>query len=1005
MTPLLRLASRHLVVIPLLLLAAGCDPAATTGEANACTDNLTACGTVDGSTCQPSGDSFICTCPSGFAAAGVGAKCEDIDECDDGAEQTCGVATASCYNSPAGTFSCACPAGFAHDGNGTPCVATPTGCAAGFAPAEADGTCEDVDECASGAATTCGDPGATCVNSPSGSFTCSCPVGFASAGAGKPCTAVANGCEPGYEPTGASGFCQDINECKAGSQAACGVAGSSCSNVPTGSFTCTCPAGYKAPGPGTVCDIAPNDCEPGYAPTGANGACQDVNECKPGGQAACGVAGATCTNSPLGSFTCSCPGGYKADGPGTLCDVAPNNCDAGYEPTGANGACQDVNECKPGGEAACGIAGASCSNTPAGSFTCSCPAGYKSPGAGQLCDVAPNDCNAGFAPTGTNGACQDINECKDGNAVVCGVSNASCSNKQGGFDCTCPAGWKSQGTGNPCVDADECDVADLTALCGTASATCTNKPGTFACACPSGFTLQTISGNTTGDGVKCIDIDECKVDGFCEAICKNSVGSAACVSTVSDEESPYWGYPCPAPDDRFINNKTDFDMDCRCSFTQLNRPSDPNHPDYEAFYRCNIVTTGANYSIGTGPSVREWRRDLGADSGATYLNGGFIDAAQRTLYIGTQWKDSTATDGNPEFTYYGAILAVDVDWDAPTVGNRTLVSGHTLTGDKGAGPTLRAVKDIKRGPDGKLYTMSWESGHPVQIMRVDDTTGDRELVWIEQQVLHGGVLPASQCHNGSTIGVDGTTAGNRYSLQMQDTGQAMAMAPNGDFFLGIKQAGPAKGPRGIVRISADGQSCEWVTRFAATNGNIYATKAAADQGADYGLPNGTGPRGGGLANFASNPVNIFYREDAEGVAWLYTLDGIGAGANGTRYYRVNVATGDREQLFSSIIGDSHSVWDPSREVLWTSGGFDTTRVVALDIIGHDGAPPTELGGLKCLTTTSTWYQCMRGPGDGDNQNRSGTFFDPWDNNLVIAHGSWGLVRVEPRTGNTYVFSR
>lgn len=983
---------------------AACDPAEATPERNACTDDLTACGTMTGTSCAPSGDSFVCTCPAGFESAGTGTKCVDINECDAGVEATCGTATASCYNSPGGSFSCACPAGFANDGNGTPCVATPGGCAAGFAPTGSGGTCEDIDECVAGAALVCENSGATCANSPSGSFTCSCPVGFTTAGAGQPCTAVANGCDPGFEPSGAGGACQDVNECKSGSQAACGVAGATCANAP-GSFTCSCPAGYKAPGPGTVCDIAPDDCEDGYAPSGTNGACQDINECKPGGQAACGVVGASCSNSPLGSFSCSCPAGYKANGPGTLCDVAPNNCDPGYAPTGANGACQDINECKDGAEVPCEIAGASCSNSPLGSFTCSCPAGYKAAGPGQPCDVAANDCNPGFAPTGSNGACQDVNECKIGVAETCGVGTASCSNTQGSFNCSCPAGWKSQGAGNPCVDTDECDVADLTALCGTASATCTNKPGTFTCICPSGFTLQAIGGNTTGDGVKCIDIDECKEDGFCGAICKNSVGSAACVSTVSDEDSPYWGYPCPAADDRLIDNKTDFAMDCRCSFTQINRPDDPNHPDYNAFRRCNIVTDNGSYNIGTGPSVMKWRRQLGADSGATYLNGGFLDHAQRKLFVGTQWKDNTATDGNPEFTYYGAILAVDVQWDAPTVGNRTLVSGHTLEGDKGAGPTLRAVKDIKRGLDGKLYTMSWESGHPPQIMRIDEATGDRELVWIEQEILHGEVLPASQCDNGSTLGVDGITVGNRHSLQMELTGQTMTMAPNGDFFLGIKQSGPANGPRGMVRISANGQKCEWVTRFAATNGNTYVTKAAADQGADYGLPNGTGPRGGGPGNFNANPVNLFYREDAQGQGWLYALDGIAAGGTGIRYYRVNVATGDREQLFSSIVGDSHAVWDPSREVLWTSGGFDTTRIVAVDIIGHDGAPPSELGGLKCLSTTSTWYQCMRGPGDGDRQNRSGTFFDPWDNNLVIAHGSWGFVRVEIRTGNTYVFSR
>lgn len=641
----------------------------------------------------------------------------------------------------------------------------------------------------------------------------------------------------------------------------------------------------------------------------------------------------------------------------------------------------------------CGsMEGATC--TPVGeSFSCECPAGYASAGVGRRCE--------------------DINECADGPTDVCGSAYARCNNTpQGSFTCACPAGFEKQGPApeDPCVDIDECATMDRQAICGVATSGCTNVEAGFLCECPSGWERRTVSGDTSGMNQFCVDIDECKNADFCSAICKNAEGSASCVSTVADESSPYWRYACPSADDRLIDNKTQFEMDCRCAKTQVGRPTDPSHPDFAAFNRCENVTDSGNFELGTGPSVRRWRKEFGADAGATRLNGGFLDHAERKVYVGAQWKDNTATDGNPEFTYYGAILSVDVDWSSPTVGNRALVSGYTPEGQRGAGPTLRAVQDIKRGADGMLYTMSWEAGHPAQMMRIDPATGDRTLIWKEQSLLHRDVVdpstfPASQCHNGSTVGVDAITAGSRYSLQMTLTGQNLTMAPNGDFFLSASQNGPAKGPRGIVRISADGSKCTWVTRFAATNGNRYAPRAPADQGADYGLADGTGPLGDGPNNFASNPANLFYREDEAGVAWLYALDGIGSGGAGTRYYRVNVATGDRENLFSSIIGDTYSVWDPEREVLWTTGGYDTTRIVALDIVGHDGAAPTELGGIRCLSTTSDWYSCMRGPGDVDNQNRSGTFYDPLDGNLVIAHGSWGMVRVEVKTGNTYVFSR
>jgi|GEM_PF-2449060 len=747
------------------------------------------------------------------------------------------------------------------------------------------------------------------------------------------------------------------------------------------------------------------ECPEGLAGTGNGGKCEDVNECNEFEVAdLCGPNATSCSNT-FGSFNCSCASGFATDGPGTECKAPTTGCEAGFAPTGLNGACEDVNKCTQNDLVTnCGALASSCTNS-RGSFTCSCAAGAVSPGPGSPCQLADNNCDAGFAPTGLNGACQDINECNTDRVALCGVASAGCSNRQGTFDCSCPAGWSGQGTGKSCVDVDEC-AGDVAATCGVAGATCANLPGTFRCGCPLGYTAQSIGivgGN--GDGVKCVDINECLAEGFCDAFCFNTPGSAECVSTVADEDSPYWRYGCPTSDTRYIDNKTSFELDCRCSHTQIGRPDDPNHPDFNGMRRCNIVTDAGNYNIGTGPSVRRWRREMGADTGATRLNGGYLDATERKIYVGTQWKDNTATDGNPEFTYYGAILAVDVNWSSPTVGNRTLISGHTLEGDRGTGPTLRAVQDIKRGADGMLYTMSWESGHPTQIMRVDPATGNRTLVWISQEIVHPNPVPASQCTNGGVVGVDGVTNGGRRTLQITTTGQNMTITDNGDFLLGAVQNGPAKGPRGIVRISADGSTCTWVTRFAATNNNLYATKAAAAQGPDYGLANGTGPLGAGPNNFGQNPANLFYRKEADGSEWVYALDGMAVGANGIRYYKANLATGDRVSLFSAGIGDSHSVWDPMREVLWTTGGFDATRIVAVDILGHDGEEPSALGGLKCLSTTSQWYQCMRGPGDGDRQNRSGTFYDPVDGNLVIAHGVWGLVRVDVPTGNTYVISR
>ena len=73
--------------------------------------------------------------------------------------------------------------------------------------------------------------------------------------------------------------------------------------------------------------------------------------------------------------------------------------------------------------------------------------------------------------------CTDIDEC----AAVprrCDT-NATCSNSQGSFSCTCKPGWS--GSGTTCADVDEC--AGNTDNCD-AAATCTNTQGGFTCACP-----------------------------------------------------------------------------------------------------------------------------------------------------------------------------------------------------------------------------------------------------------------------------------------------------------------------------------------------------------------------------------------------------------------------------------------------------------------------------------------------------------------------------------------
>lgn len=144
---------------------------------------------------------------------------------------------------------------------------------------------------------------------------------------------------------------------------------------------------------------------------------------------------------------------------------------------------------------------AECTNT-VGSYNCSCNVGYSGDGASCLGikDFAFSisiACYGYLQPA-------DVDECAL-RLDNCDIE-ATCSNTQGSFSCTCNPGWS--GSGTTCAgmifhiifeafsnsffeDVDEC--ADAIDDCDQ-EASCTNTPGSFTCACNDGF---------IGDGRSC----------------------------------------------------------------------------------------------------------------------------------------------------------------------------------------------------------------------------------------------------------------------------------------------------------------------------------------------------------------------------------------------------------------------------------------------------------------------------------------------------------------------
>ncbi|XP_078667268.1 mucin-4-like [Branchiostoma floridae x Branchiostoma belcheri] len=190
--------------------------------------------------------------------------------------------------------------------------------------------------------------------------------------------------------------------------------------------------------------------------------------------------------------------------PGVSCTDAPAPLDAdsaGYTcgacPAGMVGdgqSCADLNECLllPNETDAHQCQNATCNNEAPG-YSCECLAGYT-----MLAD---------------NRTCLDIDECSAGTHNC--HAQATCTNMEGSFNCTCNTGYA--GDGNTCTDIDECQTSN-----GGCDRICLNVEGSYQCACDSGFRLA-------DDMHSCEDIDECSGPTHgCTQFCTNTVGGFEC---------------------------------------------------------------------------------------------------------------------------------------------------------------------------------------------------------------------------------------------------------------------------------------------------------------------------------------------------------------------------------------------------------------------------------------------------------------------------------------------
>nr|XP_054395512.1 fibrillin-3 isoform X14 [Pongo abelii] len=531
-------------------------------------------------TCRNTVGSFHCTCAGGFALDAQERNCTDIDECRISPD-LCGQGT--CVNTP-GSFECECFPGYesgfvlmkdcmdvdecARDPllcRGGTCTNTDGSYKCQCPPGHeltAEGTaCEDIDECSLRDGLC---PHGQCVNV-IGAFQCSCHAGFQGTPDRQGCVdinecRVQNGgcdmrcintegsyrcsCGQGYSLMPDGRACADVDECEENPRV---CEQGHCTNMP-GGHRCLCYDGFMAtPDMRTCvdvdeCDLNPHiclhgDCENtkgsfvchcqlGYmVRKGATG-CSDVDECEVGGHNC--DSHASCLNIP-GSFSCRCLPGWVGDG---------------FE-------CHDLDECVSQ-EHRCSPRG-DCLNVP-GSYHCICRQGFAGDGFScedrdecaenvDLCDNgqclnAPGgyrcECEMGFDPTEDHRACQDVDECAQGNLCAFG----SCENLPGMFRCFCNGGYELDRGGGNCTDINEC-ADPVNCINGM----CINTPGSYLCSCPQDFELNP-------SGVGCVDTraGNCflethdRGDGgiSCSAEIGVGVTRASCCCSLGRA----WGNPC-----------------------------------------------------------------------------------------------------------------------------------------------------------------------------------------------------------------------------------------------------------------------------------------------------------------------------------------------------------------------------------------------------------------------------------------------------------------------------
>ncbi|MCB9670806.1 MAG: hypothetical protein H6734_15100 [Alphaproteobacteria bacterium] len=604
----------------------------------------------------------------------------------------------------------------------------------------------------------------------------------------------------------------------------------------------------------------------------------------------------------------------------------------------------------------------------------------------------------------TNEVCRDEDDA--GNAIP-GECYAPCGDPQDHLVCD----------PNDLADvhyADACDnITGIAEDCHE-NATCDDVGGAPVCVCTTEVTPTCSFDSAGGDGLydltSIVDTSSCEADATIETCdfgtkCYQETGffgdQPVCARSVTTEAaaSPYYDNSCSFAD--WVRHPTDLDIDCRCRVTGDGGsgggyvdPTTQANPG-NAIINCRplgeLVGQAWPLAYGSGPSFMAYHTNAG--TGGDFFGGDF-DPVTRELFTVVRW-------GNASYSRTGSVLAFQVDSGARRVisglypdsnlGIVTYGSGYDTPralGQAGADQPLTGASALKMGPDGMLYVWGGGLGETPNkqrfIVRVDPTTGVRTKVWQSQ---HDG--SAGQGDTGDL------TATYGQCVRHGDTGtpNSVAFTPNafaiddaGNFystFHGVREGD------GLVRISADGTTCEFLSRFGA--GGSTGTPPA-----DIG--GGFTPQTGALEGLMLK----------DGKAWTVTLSGA--------LITMDLTTGDRVAVGPvpsggyTGIGYQNIFWDDTRNVVWAVGNHAPYTGSVIDpltgqresVFGDSTDYPnpilqSDYGVARSVTNS------MLGNGNGVFH---GSFtLDPLDDDIVwfIIQGG-GLAKMELSTFNNYVHS-